>query len=253
MSVGATMRATGRDVLPPSYSERTGPLARHPGSVLAVAAMIAAFLAPPFVGYEAAWEIATALGYVAAAAGVVCVLVRPGAGAAMTAYRFTLHRTAGDGLLLLGLLHAGVMVVADPFLLDYLGWMMPLHVLAGILAVLLLALAVSGREPVWRWRPRWLGGARLHAWAGILGVAFVALHILMSSTRLTEPWRIVLVALALAVPPIIATVARLTGRRERRGRAWLERATAVRSLLVALATLLLICLGVPGLVALWRR
>ena len=248
-----TMRATGRDVLPPSYAQRTGPLARHPGSALAVAAMTAAFLAPPFVGYEAAWEIATALGYVAAAAGLVCVLVRPGAGAAMTAYRFTLHRTAGDALLLLGLLHVGVMVAADPFLLDYLGWMMPLHVLVGILAILLLAVAVSGREPVWRRRPRWLGSTRLHAWVGILGVALVALHVLMSSTRLTESWRIVLVALALAVPPAMATMARLTGRRERRGRAWPDRATAVRSLLVALATLLLICLGVPGLVALWRR
>ena len=52
-------------MLPPSYPERAGLLARHPGSLLAVAAMTAAFLAPPFVGYEAAWEIASALGYAA--------------------------------------------------------------------------------------------------------------------------------------------------------------------------------------------
>lgn len=248
-----TMRATGRDVLPPSYAQRTGPLARHPGSVLAVAAMIAAFLAPPFVGYEAAWEVAAALGYVAAAAGVVCVLVRPGWGAAMTAYRFTLHRTAGDAFLLLGLLHAAVMVAADPFLLDYLGWMMPLHVLAGILATLLVAIAVLGREPALRRRPSWLAGARLHAWAGILGAWLVVLHVLMSSARLTEPWREVLVMLGLAAPAAWATVARLTGRRGHRGEPRLARAGAVRSLLIALAGLLLVCLGLPGLVALWRR
>jgi len=140
---------------------RSGLIIRHPGSALAVAAMTVALLAPPLVTYEAMWEIAAALGYVAAAAAVLCVLTRPGSGAALTAYRFTLHRAAGDALLLLGLLHVAVMVAADPFMLDYLGWMMPLHVLVGGVAIVLLALVILGREPALRARPRWLGGVGL--------------------------------------------------------------------------------------------
>ena len=37
------------------------------------------------------------------------------------------------------------MVALDPFMLDYLGWMMPLHVLLGVLALWLLLLV--GRQP----------------------------------------------------------------------------------------------------------
>src|SRR5262245_1862289 len=118
---------------------------RHPGSALAVAAMTLALLAPPIVTYEAIWEVASALGYLAAAAAILCVLTRPGSGAALTTYRFTFHRVAGDALLLLALLHVAVMVAADPFMLDYLGWMIPLHVLVGVAAIVLLALVILGR------------------------------------------------------------------------------------------------------------
>ena len=151
-----------------------GILARHPGGALALVAMLLAILAPPLVTYELAWEIASALGYVAAAAAVLCMLVRPAPGMPQRAYRFALHRAAGDVLVLLALLHVAVMVAADPFMLDYLGWMMPPHVMVGVLATLLLALVALGREPTFTRRPRWLAGAGFHAWAGIAGAALVA-------------------------------------------------------------------------------
>ena len=218
--------------------------------------MTVALLGPPLVTYEAVWEVAAALGYVAAAAAVLCVLTRPGTGAALTAYRFTLHRAAGDALLLLGLLHVAVMVAADPFMLDYLGWMMPLHVLVGVVAIVLLALVILGREPALRTRPRWLGGVGFHAWAGLAGALLVALHVILSSTRLTTTWRFLLVGGALCLPPVIVAAARIAGRRGGRGQTWpvreAPRARPVRAVLVALVTLLVAFLGVPGVVALWR-
>ena len=136
-------------------------IVRHPGSALAVAAMTRGAARPT------AGHLRGGLGGRGGARLRRCRRrgpVRadpPGPGAALTAYRFTLHRAAGDALLLLGLLHVAVMVAADPFMLDYLGWMMPLHVLVGVVAIVLLALVILGREPALRTRPRWLGWCRL--------------------------------------------------------------------------------------------
>lgn len=232
-----------------------GILARHPGGALALAAMLLAVLAPPLVTYELAWEIASALGYVAAAAAILCVLVRPAPGMPQRAYRFALHRAAGDALVLLALLHVVVMVAADPFMLDYLGWMMPPHVMVGVVATVLLALVTLGREPALARRPAWLAGARFHAWAGIVGAMLVAVHVLWSSTRLTADWRMLAIVAALAVPPLLAAILRVTGRGSRSPRLRAGRsprvgtATAFVALLVGLFTILL---GVPLLVALGR-
>jgi len=230
-----------------------GILARHPGGALALVAMLLAILAPPLVTYELAWEIASALGYVAAAAAVLCMLVRPAPGMPQRAYCFALHRAAGDVLVLLALLHVAVMVAADPFMLDYLGWMMPPHVMIGVVATLLLALVALGREPAFTRRPRWLAGAGFHAWAGIAGAVLVAVHVLWSSTRLTDDWRALLVGGALVVPPLIATILRVSGRPPagpvtRRP----PRVGTATALMALLAGLLVILLGVPLLVALAR-
>ena len=94
-----------------------------------------------------------------------------------------------------------------------------------------------------------------HAWAGLAGALLVALHVLLSSTRLTATWRYLLVGAALGLPPVFVAAMRITGRRDR-GQTWpvreAPRARAVRALLVALVTLLVAFLGVPGVVALWR-
>ena len=231
-----------------------GILARHPGGALALVAMLLAILAPPLVTYELAWEIASALGYVAAAAAILCMLVRPAPGMPQRAYRFALHRAAGDVLVLLALLHVAVMVAADPFMLDYLGWMMPPHVMIGVVANLLLALVALGREPAFTRRPRWLAGAGFHAWAGIAGAGLVAAHVLWSSTRLTADWRALLVGGALVVPPLIAAIVRVSGGQPAGlvARRRPPRVGTATALVALLAGLLVILLGVPLLVALAR-
>ena len=104
------------------------------------------------------------------------------------------------------------MVALDPFMLDYLGWMMPLHVLLGVLALLALLLAATTREPLAGRRMPLPAGPRFHAWCGIAAGALLAAHVLMSSSRLTEPWRMALVAGALALPPLALPPALLVRR-----------------------------------------
>lgn len=232
-----------------------GILARHPAGAVALAAMLLAVLAPPLVTYELAWEVASALGYVAAGAAVLCVLVRPAPGMPQRAYRFALHRAAGDALVLLALLHLLVMVAADPFMLDYLGWMMPPHVMTGVVAAVLLALVALGREPVFARRPSWLAGAGFHAWAGIAGAMLMAAHVLWSSTRLTADWRMLAIGGALVLPPLLAAIRRVTGRAGRPSRpssGGSPRVGTATALVALLAGLLTVLLGVPLLVALGR-
>ncbi|MFO1048304.1 MAG: hypothetical protein U1E52_10450 [Geminicoccaceae bacterium] len=238
----------------PRLAAALGILARHPGSAAALLALLLAVLAPPLVTYELAWEIASALGYVAAAATVLCMLVRPAPGMPQRAYRFALHRAAGEALVLLALLHVAVMVAADPFMLDYLGWMMPPHVMLGVVATLLLALVTLGREPALPRRPAWLAGARFHAWAGIAGALLVAAHVLWSSTRLTSGWRGSAIGAALILPPLLAAGLRLTGRQPLPAAAGRrpQRVAAGSALVALLAGLLVALLGVPLLVALAR-
>jgi hypothetical protein len=228
--------------------------ARHPGAAAAVGAVLLAVLAPPLVTYELAWEISSALGYVAVAAAVLCVLVRPALGMPQRAYRFALHRAAGDALVLLALLHVAVMVAADPFMLDYLGWMMPPHVMLGVVATVLLALVAAGREPAFGRRPSWLAGGAFHAWAGIAGGLLVAAHVLWSSTRLTADWRALTIGAALILPPLVAAGLRLLDRGSRPSRSGGRppRIGAASAVVALLAGLLVIFLGVPLLVALGR-
>lgn len=237
----------------PRLAAALGILARHPGGAAALVAVLLAVLAPPLVTYELTWEIASALGYVAAAAAVLCMLVRPAPGMPQRAYRFALHRAAGDALVLLALLHVAVMVATDPFMLDYLGWTMPPHVMLGVVATLLLALVTLGREPVFR-RPAWLAGAGFHAWAGIAGALLVAAHVLWSSTRLTSGWRALAIGAALILPPLLAAGLRLAGHHPLRAATGRrpQRVGAASALVILLAGLLVALLGVPLLVALAR-
>ena len=67
---------------------------------------------------------------------------------------------------------------------------MPLHVLLGVLALLALLLAAATREP--GRAAAAARGARFHAWSGIAAGAFLAAHVLMSSSHLPSrgawPW-----------------------------------------------------------------
>ena len=225
---------------PPPYDRR---------SLLAVGALAAALLLPPVVAYEPVWEVASGLGYAACAAAIAVFAVPPAPRPNLTSYRFAVHRVAGNALVALVLAHVAVMVALDPFLLDYLGWMMPLHVLLGVAALLALLVAAATREPWIRRRLPLPAGARFHAWSGIAGGALLAAHVLMSSSRLTASWRTAVLAAALALPPL-AAAAGVLGRRTAPPRA--EPATAAgagRTLLIALLAFLVLMVAVPALVA----
>jgi hypothetical protein len=145
--------------------------------------IIAAVLAPPVVPYEPAWEIAAGAGYAACCAFVLAFRLTPVPRVAMTPFRFALHRWAGDAALALVAAHVAVMVAADPFVLDYLGWMMPIHVAAGLVGAAALLLAVATREPALRRALPRAASPGLHAWAGIAAGVLAALHVLMASSK----------------------------------------------------------------------
>ena len=165
-----------------------------------LAMLLVALLLPPALVYEPVWELAAGLGYAACCAAVLTLRISPRPRVAMTAYRFSLHRVAGNALLALVALHVAVMVAGDPFLLDYLGWTMPWHVLAGMLGAVALLLAVATREPVLRGWLRLPGDPRLHGWSAIAAALLVAAHVLPTAGKPTSAWRGALVAGLFAGP-----------------------------------------------------
>lgn len=215
-------------------------------------ALAGALLLPPIVPYEPAWELASGLGYAGCAAAIAVFAVPPAPRANLTPYRFAVHRVAGHALLALGFLHVAVMAGLDPYLLDYLGWMMPLHVMAGALAFLALLLAAATREPRLRHRLPLPAGAPFHAWTGIVAGFLLAAHVLSSSTRLTASWRAALLAAALILPPGIAAVGLARRRSVPPVREPSAAAGAGRALLLALAGFLAVVLAIPSLVAALR-
>jgi hypothetical protein len=222
-----------------------------PGTVL-LAAMVLVLLAPPLVPYEPLWEVAAGLGWAALAAAVVAFRIAP-RGGSLTPYRYALHRTAGNLALLLVAGHVAVMVAGDPFLLDYLGWMMPRHVLAGVLATLAFVLAVTSREPALP-RPLSVGGRSraFHAWVGIAAGGLTGWHVLASSTKLLGSWRygvLALLFLGLVAPALAGRFGRKRHRPpagEPFSRAAAPGSLQVAALLLAFAALLA---AVPHIVA----
>ena len=228
---------------PPPYDRR---------SLAVVLTLSAALFLPPVVTYEPVWELASGLGYAACAALVAVFAVPPAPRANLTPYRFAVHRHAGHAALVLGALHVAVMTALDPFMLDYLGWMMPLHVILGVGAFLALLLAMATREPQLRHRLGLPAGAAFHAWTGILGGLLLVGHVLLSSTRLTTTWRTALLAGALTLPPAMAALGLL--RRPAlapRGEP-VAAAGAGRVLALALLGFLAGVLAVPALIAVLR-
>ncbi|MEK0083471.1 hypothetical protein [Benzoatithermus flavus] len=184
--------------------------------VVLLAAFLLVLLCPPLVAYEPLWEVAASLGYAAVAATVLTFRVVPRR-SHLTPYRFSLHRIAGNLALALVLAHVLTMVAGDPFMLDYLGWMMPLHVLAGVLAALAFVLAVTSREPALPRRLRLGARSRtFHAWSGIAASTLTTWHVLASSSKLLDSWRYGLLALVFLALPAPALSDRLGGFRERR-------------------------------------
>jgi hypothetical protein len=210
-----------------------------------MAALLLVLLFPPLVAYEPVWEAAASLGYVACFALIVTLRLAPAARHAARSYRFAVHRAAGLACIASVAAHVGVMVAGDPFVPDYLGWLMPLHVLAGLLGAAALLLATATREPVLRSALPLGGGPRLHAWSGFVAGALVAGHVIGSSSKLTAPWQPLLVAgvfVALLIPvsgrggSATSAPVRVTG-------------TDINTLLALLGALAILLMAAPALVA----
>jgi hypothetical protein len=240
---------------------RTGPLG--PLGLALAAALLGLLLLPPVIPYEPVWEVAAALGYAACLAAILSFRIAPSPRAAATnPYRLALHRAAGYAMLALVALHVAVMLLGDPFVLDYVGWMMPLHVLAGVLAALALPLAVATREPPLRTALRLARWPRLHLWAGLAAAGLAGVHVVASAGKLAAGWRYALLAGIFTVLLGPASVSLAQGPRRwlrpRRAAARTGGAPAaagpgdVALLLAGLTAATLLLFAVPALVRLVR-
>jgi hypothetical protein len=218
---------------------------------LLIGALLAAVLAPPLVSYEPLWEIAAGTGYAACCAFVLAFRLAPVPRAAMTPFRFALHRAAGDAALALVAAHVALMVAADPFVLDYLGWMMPIHVAAGLVGAAALLLAVVTREPVLRRALPRAASPGLHAWAGIAAGAFAAVHVLMASSKFVGVRGYALTGSVFAVLVILAAgslALRTRPMLPRHGEPFGAARADLFCLLVVLGACAVLLIGVPSLV-----
>ncbi|HEX6013743.1 MAG TPA: hypothetical protein VFY87_18480 [Geminicoccaceae bacterium] len=233
----------------------TLPRAVDPAGALLVGALLAAVLSPPVVSYEPFWEIAAGAGYAACCAFVLAFRLAPVPRVAMTPFRFALHRAAGDAALALVATHVAVMVAVDPFVLDYLGWMMPLHVAAGLVGAAALLLAVVTREPAARRVLPRAASAGLHAWAGIAAGAFAALHVLMASSKFVG-WGAYALTGSVFAAVVILAVGSLTLRMwpvaPRRGEPFGAARAELFYLLAVLGACTVLFVAVPSLVR-WLR
>jgi hypothetical protein len=178
-----------------------------PFAAALIVALSAALLLPPLVAYELAWEVAGSLGYAACCAMILAFrLGTP----PVASWRLRLHRVAGNAALVLAVAHIAVMLAADRFLLDYLGWMMPRHVMAGLGAAMALLVATAVREPFFRLPQRYRGRRYLHGWAGLAAGALAGVHALTSSAKLAGFWRWALLAAVFAavLAPVLESLTR---------------------------------------------
>jgi hypothetical protein len=231
-------------------------LAALPCDALGVAALVLlliALLSPPLVAYELAWELSASLGYAACVAMVLCFRSAPLAPERLSVHSFKLHRVAGHAAAALVVAHVAVPVAADPFVLDYLGWQAPRHVLFGMLAALALAAALVTREPRLPARLR-RGGKRLHAALGVAAVAGLLGHVWVSSAKPVSAWQSALVLAALLLPTLPA-LGRLLGARFRPWRLPepIPASTGTpRALLLLLGAVIVVLVAAPRIAAFLR-
>jgi len=209
----------------------------------------------PFAGL--AWDWANALGYLALAI-VLLLFIYAGRPRAFPPFggRFfaNLHRDLGYLALLLVAAHVGLLLAAEPLLLEHLKPSAPLYMLAGLVATaLLLVLVVPSitglRRRIWRDYRRF---KRLHAWLAIACVVFIAWHVAGSRFYLNTPVKLALAGAAASA--LLAYYLRTRRGSRRRVRcSSRQRASAAYSqllsygpaLLLVILTLAIVALRVP--------
>ena len=146
---------------------------------------------PPVPAVGVAWDLANMLGYVALACfALLFVYVgRPRAFPPFSGRFFAnLHRDLGYIALLLVTAHVGILLVAEPLLLEHLKPAAPLYMLAGLVAALLLLVLVVSSTPHWRRRiwPDYRRFRFLHAWLAVACLVLGCWHIVGSQFYLNS-------------------------------------------------------------------
>jgi hypothetical protein len=144
---------------------------------------------------ELDWDIANALGYMAA--GMFLVLfIYSGQRRSFPPFsgRFfiRLHHHLGYAVLLLVTLHVGVLLVREPILIEHLKISAPGYMLAGLAAAILVGLITLASVQVIR-RKLWKNYTLfrfIHAFTGIGIVAFTAWHIIGSAWYANQSWKL---------------------------------------------------------------
>lgn len=149
-----------------------------------------------------AWDFANAAGYLALALWVLLFLYRgrPRAFPPWSGRFFAnLHRDLGYLALFLLLLHVGLLLVAEPLLLEHLRPTAPLHMLSGLLALLLMLCLVLSSLPGLRRRlwPDYHRFRHLHALVAVACLALAVFHVVESGFYLNAPWKLALAGSAL--------------------------------------------------------
>lgn len=148
------------------------------------------------------WDWANALGYLAVTLGLLLFVYagRPRAFPPFSGRFFAnIHRDFGYIALLLVVLHIGLLLYAEPLLLEHLKPTAPVHMLAGLVsAILMLLLVLSSitalRRRLW---PDYHRFRVVHAWLSVGVLILLLIHIVGSAYYLNSVWKIAL-CLALA-------------------------------------------------------
>ena len=170
------------------------------------------------------WDVGIAVGYVALVAAATLYLY-PLRGAGLPHRRlFTLsqHRRIGWIALVLGLLHAAILLIAQPLIGHYLLPSAPLYMLLGLGALITLAILVatglSARSALRKAAPRPAAppnpptSVSTHAILAALLLALTAAHLLGSHQLLDTPAKTITFCVLLALPLLWAAL-RFTFRR----------------------------------------
>lgn len=164
--------------------------------LLAPVALVSLWPVPPHIAVP--WDWANGMGYMALASSLFLFIYK-GRARRFPAFsgRFfaNLHRDLGYITLFLLSGHVGILLLAEPLLLAHLKPTAPLHMLAGLLALVLMVLLVVSSIPVCRrslW-PDYHLFRHLHALTAVAIVALTFYHVLASGFYLNSPWKLGLV------------------------------------------------------------
>tara|TARA_R110002110_G_C13470525_1_gene721014 strand:+ start:133021 stop:133812 length:792 start_codon:yes stop_codon:yes gene_type:complete len=150
------------------------------------------------------WDVANAMGYLALAL-IILLFVYTGRPRAFPAFSggffAALHRHFGFIALALIVGHTGILLYAEPLLVEHLKLTAPVHMLTGLASALVILLLTATsitvvRRRLWEDYQRFRG---VHAWLSIAALALLLLHVLGSGYYLNTSWKMVALLLVCAI------------------------------------------------------